>query len=271
MISVLQWIVFVLYAMATVFSWRDFLSQRPLDQKLAHYSFLLGIVVHFALILMMVFDLKRVPIATLSEAMGTFVWMTAVLYWVLETRLRERSMRTLLLPIFLLLIGIANLTFERTETIREILYDVRFEVHTVAMLLGYAAFVLSFIASLLYLQLTRELQEPVPGVFFRRLPNLAFFERISDAAVNLGLVFTMLGFIWGLYYGSQFWSSSMFTDPKILAVELTWLIYGLHFLVRRFAGWRGRRAAVISLIGFTWVLFSFLIISTLIPSVHHFN
>lgn len=269
--SLLQWSIFALYILAGIFYWREFHSQSNADRKAAGTIYAITLLAHLSYFVYLTFDLGRIPVGTVSEALGTFVLMTAIIYFLLEKRVHERSMGAFILPIFSLLLLVSNLTFQRMEALEEILYDVRFEIHVINMLLGNGAFVLSFIASLLYLKLAKELQKPDHSVFYRRLPSLPFFERISDAAVDLGLVFTTIGFIIGSYVASQVWSVEFLVDPKILAVILTWLIYMVHFLSRKFAGWRGRRAAIVSLVGFGWVLFSFLFVSTMFSSLHQFK
>jgi ABC-type transport system involved in cytochrome c biogenesis permease subunit len=264
-------LIFALYVLTGIFYWREFQSQRISDRRVGGILFSVTLLSHLGYFVYLTVELGRLPIGTVSEALGTFVLMTAIVYFLLERRLRERSMGAFILPIFALLLLVSILTFQRTEGLEAILYDVRFEIHVINMLLGNGAFVLSFIASLLYLMLAKELKKPDHSVFFRRLPSLPFFERISDAAVDLGLVFTTIGFILGSYVASQVWSLAFWVDPKILAVILTWLIYMVHFLSRKFAGWRGRRAAIVSLVGFGWVLFSFLFVSTMISNLHQFK
>lgn len=271
MITLMQWIVFLLYALTTFFYWYDFITEKNSVDKKAIYTFALAVVSHLGLLVYFIFDIGRLPIATVSEALGTFVWITATLYFLLEFRLKERSQGVLILSVILVLLANANLTFNISKEINPILYDVKFEIHVFAMLLGYSGFALSFIASILHLILSWEIQRKQLGLFYRRLPSLAYFERISSAAINVGLIFTGIGFILGFYFAAQVWNFNIYTDPKIVMVVVTWLIYFIHYIGRKFGKIRGQRAAVVSVVGFCLILFSFLLISTLIPSAHQFG
>jgi ABC-type transport system involved in cytochrome c biogenesis permease subunit len=151
------------------------------------------------------------------------------------------------------------------------LKDVAFEIHVMMMLLSYAAFAISFIASLLYLLLSRDLERKSLGIFYRRLPSLAFFDSLSNLAVNIGLGFLTLGIGWGIYTGAKLAEPFFTWDAKFFAVGLTWLIYVFHLLFRHAIGWQGKRAAVISVLGFGWVLFSFLIVTLMFSKVHQFQ
>ena len=47
------------------------------------------------------------------------------------------------------------------------------------------------------------------------------------------------------------------SDPKILLAFLTWLIYLLLIHYRLIAGWRGKKAAYLAIVGFVGVLVTF--------------
>ncbi len=267
---IFSWMIFGLYALTGYLYWRAFLSKRNNDFLWARRFFSATLIAQFVFILYFAFKFGRLPIATVNETFGTFVFLTASIYRVLEKRLGEFSMGVLILPIFLVLLAIGNLTFRGNEPMAEVLKDVKFGAHVLSMLLAYGAFAISFIASLLHKLLTREIQKHELGVFYSRLPSLPFFERISNAAIDIGMIFATVGLGLGIYFASQVWQGYLFSDPKFTAAFLTWLIYGIHAIGRRVSRFNGHRAATISLIGFSWLLFSYVIISMLFTKVHHF-
>ena len=59
-------------------------------------------------------------------------------------------------------------------------------------------------------------------------------------------------------------------DPKIFIVLLMWLVYAFELYARRSLGWSGRRAAVLSAIGFTIVLLNFVPIGYFATRSHNF-
>ena len=177
-----------------------------------------------------------------------------------------------ILPFILILHVLSNLFLDVDRQLPPVLLaEVVFEIHVIILLLAYSAFAISFIASLFYLQLSREIQKKSPGLFYRRLPSLAFFDSLSNRGVNIGLVFLTIGVALGVYEGFKLAEQFLQWDLKYLAVALTWLIYALHVLGRLTLGWQGRRAAVISVLGFTSLLFSFIVVSTSLSQVHHFR
>lgn len=271
MLIILLWTVLSAYVLSAIFYWRSFFNGHLETASIARNILILSVFLHLSFIVYFIINLSRIPIATVSETIQIFVWLTAILYLLIEARLKEKSQGSLILSLLIVLLFISNVSFDVSNTINPILYDVKYEVHVFAILLGYSGFTLSFIASILHILLSAEIRKKEPGMFFRKLPSLAYFERISNYAVNVGLVFLLLGFILGFYAAAQVWTFSEITDVKILSVLLTLIIYSLHFLGQKTGKIRGQRAAVISLVGFTLILISFLIISNITPGAHQFG
>ena len=67
-----------------------------------------------------------------------------------------------------------------------------------------------------------------------------------------------LGLLAGVIWAEQDWTQGWPSDPKVIAAFITWGIYLILIYLRLSMGWRGRRAAIISMIGFLSVLFTFL-------------
>ncbi len=265
-----QWLVWGVYLLANLFYFREFYRKDQRDRTFATVLFRTALGIHLFYLLYLSFFNQRLPVATVSESTSTLVWLTAMIYLILENRLKERSMGGFILAVLLVVLFYSNLTFQYNEKISPILEDVEFEIHVMVMLFAYGGFIISFIASLMHTLLSRELQKRDLGLFFRRLPSLAFFEEINNVAVNIGLLFMTLGLILGVKNALLVWDPKRLIDPKILATFLTWLIYVFHYVVRRFWGWRGQRAASVSMVGFGWLIFSFMFISMLFQSVHRF-
>jgi len=270
-----QWLLWSLYGIVSLFYFRDFLYKQSSDRKRAQQLIIVLLMAHAAYLLLQFIAQQRVLVATVSEALSTFVWLTALIYWLLERGIitkqtADRSMGAFILPVLWILFTISNVTYKANEPVANVLQDVRFEIHVMAMLLSYGAFAISFIASLLHTFLAREIKKRDLRLFYSRLPSLAFFDKISNAAVDIGLLFATLGFVLGFYSALKVWDSFLLSDPKFLVTLVSWLVYCVHFAGRKFVGWSGQLVASISLIGFGLILFSFIIISLLFTSLHRF-
>lgn len=274
-LAITSWMLLAVYCVAAWYYGRDFWQKEPRDRQMAQRWIAAALGLHLLYLVSLTISLARLPVATVSESIGTFVWLSAVIYWALEQgilarRSDDRTMGTFILPILCILLLISNLTFRSDEEISPVLEDVRFELHVLALLLAYSALTISFIASLLHTLLARELKKREVGMFYNRLPSLAFFDRISNAAVDVGLIFMTIGLLYGVFSALQVWDALVFSEVKFGAAVFSWLVYGIHFAGRRLAGWGGQVGALLSIIGYLSILFSFIVISTLFTSVHHF-
>ena len=175
------------------------------------------------------------------------------------------------LPVIIVLQGISNLFLDVDKPLAEVLTNIIFEVHVVVLISAYAAFAISFITSIMYILLSREIQSKKLGIFFERLPSLEFFDNLSNQAVNVGLVLVSAGIFLGVYMGIRIWEGQWVMDPKFLAVLVSWAIYFTHFVTRKAGGWQGRRAAIVSVIGFNWLLFSFIVVNQFFSTFHSFQ
>lgn len=264
------WVITGIYGIVSYYYWKLFYSRHPRAMKTARVFFILALFCHLGFLIYQVIRFNHLPVLNVSQALSTFVWLTGFIYLTLEYRLKNSAMGIFIMPIFLILLIVSNFTFPEEEVIPDVLRSILFEIHVIPMLLAYGSFTLSFISSLLLLLLRREIQKKHLGLFYSRVPSLPFFDKISNAAVDIGLIFSTIGILLGLYYAHIVWGNFLFSDLKFSAAFITWIIYILHFGVRKLAGWRGSRAATISIIGFGWLIFSFVIISLFFTRLHQF-
>ena len=121
--------------------------------------------------------------------------------------------------------------------------------HIALIFIGYAALVLSFCASLLYLIQQRSLKSKRPGIL-SRLPALEEIDQIGYRSLLLGFPFMTLGLIAGSVVAESVYGRVDLQDPKILLSLLMWAVYLIMVYTRWIAGWRGRKAAVLASVAF---------------------
>jgi len=118
--------------------------------------------------------------------------------------------------------------------------------HIGLILTGYAALILSFGASLIYLLQERTLKSKKPAGILSRLPALEVIDQIGLRSLLLGFPFMTLGLIAGTVVAQITFGRIDFLDPKILLSVLMWAVYLVLVYTRWTAGWRGRRAAYLA-------------------------
>ncbi len=269
--NLLKWGLLFAYLLTSYFYWQDFNLRKPATQKRSLFMIGILLLAHGMFFIIQTIQLGRLPLATIQETINSFVLIEAVLYFILERKIHERSIGTFIFPFLSLLIFLGNILSLNVEHINPVLFNVGFELHVLTMLIGYSGFTQSFIAALLYILLLHQLQNHKSGLFFRRMPSLKFFDRISNYAINAGISFTFIGFVLGGYFGFRVWNLSVFTDPKIWTVLLIWLVYLSHYILRKRDRLSPSTAAYLSVFAYGLLLLSVVLIATVVSSLHHFN
>lgn len=143
--------------------------------------------------------------------------------------------------------------------------------HVVVIMLSYSAFALSFFVSVVYLAKTFLLGgDGGTNLLSRRLPSLAALDVLNYRIIAVGFPLLTLGIIFGAVWAATAWGRPWGFDPKETWSAITWLIYAIYLHVRFLAGWSGRRAAYLSILGFAAVLFTYLGVNYLLPGLHSY-
>jgi cytochrome c-type biogenesis protein CcsB len=131
-------------------------------------------------------------------------------------------------------------------------------IHTPLVILGYVALFIAFSAAVLYLIQERELKSKHPRMFYNRLPSLEICDDLAYRSLAIGFPLMTLGIISGALWAQSAWGTVWTGDAKILLAFVTWLIYLLLIHYRLIAGWRGKKAAYLAIVGFVGVVITFL-------------
>ncbi len=140
--------------------------------------------------------------------------------------------------------------------------------HVLAMFLGNAAFALACGVGILYLIQEKTIKSKTQGFFFKRLPSLELLDSVGYRCIVSGFVFLTIGLAAGFVYAKIAWGRFWSWDPKEVWAAVVWLFYAALLHERLTVGWRGRRAAIMSIIGFAVVLFTFLGVNLFLKGHH---
>jgi cytochrome c-type biogenesis protein CcsB len=93
-------------------------------------------------------------------------------------------------------------------------------------------------------------------------------DEINQTLINTGFPLFTMAIITGALWAESAWGNFWNWDPKEVWSLAVWLIYALVFHLRYVSGWKQKRAAILSIIGFTVVLFTFFGVNLLLKSLH---
>jgi cytochrome c-type biogenesis protein CcsB len=146
-------------------------------------------------------------------------------------------------------------------------------IHVAAAIISGGAFTVGAAATVLYLVADRA--ERVPGARV----SAAIAARIPDSATLDTLAYRVNAFVFPLWtfaviagaiWAEDAWGRYWGWDPKETWAFITWLVYAAYLHARATAGWRGRRAAVVALVGFACFLINFFGVNLFASGLHSY-
>jgi cytochrome c-type biogenesis protein CcsB len=140
--------------------------------------------------------------------------------------------------------------------------------HVFTCFVGYGAFAIAFGVSIMYLLKAREPQGN--GGLVGRFPSTSVLDELTHQLVMFGFLFLCAGIITGAVWANSAWGRYWGWDPKETWSLITWFVYATLLHARLMRGWRGRRIAYLSIIGFGAVLFTYFGVN-LLPGLHSYQ
>jgi len=103
-----------------------------------------------------------------------------------------------------------------------------------------------------------------------RLPSLATLDRIAYRTAIVAFPVYTFAVIAGALWAEVAWGRYWGWDPKETCAFVTWVIYAAYLHARSTAGWRGRRAAWISVVGFASIMFNLFFVNMVVSGLHSY-
>jgi cytochrome c-type biogenesis protein CcsB len=96
-------------------------------------------------------------------------------------------------------------------------------------------------------------------------------DSISYRSVAIGFpLFTLGGLVFGMVWAYKAWGTYWSWDPKEVWSLITWFVFALYLHTRVAMGWKGRRSAIIALLGFLAALFTYFGVNYLLAGLHSY-
>ena len=202
----------------------------------------------------------------LAQGLSAVAFLLLAIFFVLDLRYRIPVMGAFIGPAAVAVLIPALLISTDGEPMPSGFRRPLLPVHITIALIGIAAFAVATGVALMYLLMERQMKGKHFGVLFSRLPSLTFLDQLNKQLVLWGFVALSVTLVTGAFFssytGGLFWQ----WEPKEIATLVAWIIFAVLLNARFFAGWQGRRVAVLTMAGFCVLLVSFL--SSYDPSRH---
>ena len=238
----------------------------------------LGLLLHTAGVVCRGFAASRVPWGSMYEFAITGSLAAALAYVVLVRRYSARWLGLLVTVFLVTVLGVAMIVLYRpVAPLTAALHSYWLVIHVSAAAIAGGAFTLGALVSVLFLLRSRleakaAANPALPRTgFLWRAPSAQAIDRVAYRvhafAFPLWTFAVLAGAIWAQYAWSRFWG----WDPKEVWAFITWVAYAAYLHARATAGWQGRAAAYVALLGFATFVFNFVGVNLLGSGLHAYS
>jgi ABC-type transport system involved in cytochrome c biogenesis permease subunit len=127
-------------------------------------------------------------------------------------------------------------------------------VHVTLSMLGTVGFAVAFVAGIMYLIQDGLLKSKRFNVLYTKLPALDFLDHLNQRSIVTGFPLLTLGIITGALSAEFSRGTYVSWNPEQTWAVVTWVFYFVVLTGRLTVGWRAKRAAYLTIIGFAGVI-----------------
>ncbi len=258
--STLFTIAFVLYVGALVVYFAALFARRDKWASSGLVLAVLGFAAQTAALILRTATSGHAPFTNMYESLSFLSWamVLALIIFGRTSRVPRLGPYLMLIVVGLVALASSPLMPKSATPLVPALQSYWLWLHVSVTLLGEAFFAVAFVASLLYLGAGDEEKKA-------RLDALAY------RAVAVGFpLFTLGGLVFGMVWAYRAWGTYWSWDPKEVWSLITWFVFALYLHTRIVMGWKGKRSALIAIIGFLAALFTYFGVNYLLAGLHSY-
>jgi cytochrome c-type biogenesis protein CcsB len=213
-----------------------------------------------------------VPLSNMYESLIFFSWTIVLVYLLIEWKYGQRIIGVFVTPFAFLAIALTSIIpgiDARITPLMPALQSNWLAIHVTTCFFGYAAFAVSFGISILYLMRDRMPESPESSA--KWLPSASILDEVNYKSIVIGFPMLTLGIVTGAAWANYAWGTYWSWDPKETWSLITWFVYAAFLHARLTRDWRGRKTAILSIVGFIAVLFTYFGVNYLISGLHSYT
>ena len=250
-------------------------SERPrIDwANLAVLVNVLGWGAHLGVLVTRGLAADRWPWGNMYEFLTALSFAAVTAFLVVMFRYKARFLGAFVMAAAVVALGVANIwLYDSVGPVSPALNSYWIAIHVTAAIIATGSFTVAGAATILYL--VKERAESRGGVaeggVLSRLPSIDTLDRLSMRVTTFAFPIWTAAIIMGAIWADQAWGRYWGWDPKEVWSFITWVIYAAYLHARATAGWKGRKAAILSLIAFAALLFNFFGVNYMFSGMHSY-
>jgi len=225
----------------------------------------------------------RLPLGNMYEFVSVICAVTTICWLIVLARTGARTLGTfVMLPVVILALVAGTRLYVPAAPVVPALNSYWKWIHVTTIAISSSILLVSGAASVLYLIRGRlERRQSAgqrdaaatvtrPRSLLGVLPSTATLDRIAYRTAIVGFPLFTFAVIAGALWAEVAWGRYWGWDPKETCAFVTWVLYAAYLHARSTAGWRGRRAAWICVLGFASMLFNLFFINMVVSGLHSY-
>ena len=258
------------YAIAAMCYLAYLASKNTVIGRLGLGALVAGLGAHTASLVVRILATHQPPFLNLYEYLLCMIWSGAVIYLVLEYISKTKVFGSFGVA----LIGVAAVMtayFAPLEArpVPPALKSIWRTPHIASASLAYAAFAMATCLAVMYLLRSRNADDP-KSFWASRLPAADVLDRTIYRMVAFGFLMETFLILTGALWAQKSWARYWGWDNKETWSLITWLVYAMY-LHTRAIGWKGRRSAILAIIGFVVAMFTLFGVTYLLSGLHSYT
>ncbi|TYK47067.1 c-type cytochrome biogenesis protein CcsB [Actinomadura decatromicini] len=248
-------------------------ERRQVDAiRLAVLLSVLGWGAHLGVLVTRGAAAHRWPWGNMYEFLTAISFAAVTAFLVVMFRYRARFLGAPMMAAAVVALGVANIwLYDSVGPVSPALNSYWIAIHVTAAIIATGSFSVAGAATILYLLKIRgEARGAAAAGFLARVPSAETLDRLSMRVTMFAFPIWTAAIIMGAIWADQAWGRYWGWDPKEVWSFVTWIIYAAYLHARATAGWRGRKAAILSLIAFAALLFNFFGVNYMFSGLHSY-
>src|SRR5271165_6828726 len=238
---------------------------------------LAGVLAHTAAVVTRGLAVHRAPWGNMYEFVTALTCVAAIFFLFVMIRYRAWSLGVFVMGAVVVTLGLAEtLIYTAAGELVPALQSYWLDIHVTAMTLATGIFFVAAVLGCVYLWVDRYAKRVAAGRaapgngIIQRLPSIEQIDRLTYRTIMFGFPVWTFGVIAGAIWADQAWGRYWGWDPVETWAFITWVLYAAFLHARATAGWRGRRAHYIQLLGFTSLIVNILVVQVFIAGLHSY-
>ena len=236
-----------------------------------------GLAAHVLGVITRGLAVHRIPWGDMYEFVTALTCVAVIFFLGLMIRYKAYYLGLFVMGAVVIALGLAQtVIYTAAGPLVPALQSYWLSIHVTAMTVATGTYFVAAVLGVVYLFAARHARLAATGGpaasarIMRRLPSPEVLDRLTYRTVMFAFPIWTFGIIAGAIWADQAWGRYWGWDPTETWAFITWVVYACFLHARATAGWRGRKAQIVQLIGFGCLIFNLVGVSLFVTGLHSY-